>query len=135
MSTFSKTKLFDDKDNLIASFNINDTKSFQLSNYSITSNGFYSYYIQDNSDNIIQVTIDPVKFTISLDSLKGEFIYENNSHSYIKTSSEIIANCYRDSGIFGTSGTITLADNIQHAIILGYFIIMLRQLAKERGSE
>lgn len=134
-STFGKTKLFDNKDNLIASFNINDTKSFQLSDYSITSNGFYSYYIQDNSDNIIQVTIDPVELTISLDSLKCEFIYENNSHSYIKTSSEIIANCYSVSSIFSTSGTISLADNIQHEIILGYFIIMLRQLAKERGSE
>jgi hypothetical protein len=134
-STFSKSELFNDKDNLIASFNLNDTKSFQLSDYSITSNGFYSYYIKDSIGNIIQATIDPIKLTISLGSLSYEFIYENNSHSYIKTGLDVIASYYKDKGLFSSSGTITLVDNLKHSIILGYFIIVLRQLAKEKGSE
>ncbi len=134
-STFNKSELFNDKDDLIASFSLNDTKPFQLSDYSITTSGFYSYYIKDNIGNIVQATIDPDVLTVSLDSLKYEFIYENNSHSYIKTSSSIIASCYADNSLFSSSGTITLADNLKYSIIWGYLIFVLRQLAKERGSE
>lgn len=134
-TTFSKTKLLDFNDSLICVFDLQDSRSIILNNYQISPNGFYSYHIRDNTDNIFQLHIDTTKLNLSVDSSNYEFVYESRQHYYIQSHNVIIASCYQDYGLFNSKGTITINSGIKHWPVFAYALLQLRQAAINTGSE
>ncbi|TAE86684.1 MAG: hypothetical protein EAY81_05260 [Bacteroidetes bacterium] len=134
-TTFFNTKLLDKNEKQICSFDIEDIKSITLLDYQISSAGFHNYYVQDGLNQVIQAHIDTTNLNLIIGADSYEFIYENQQHCYMKWDQTIIANCYKDNGIFNSSGTIIINDNISHRPIFIFALLVLRKIALKAGTD
>lgn len=134
-TTFFKTILLDNNENLICSFDIENIKSITLLDYEISSAGFYNYYVKDGLNQIIQVCLDTTNLNLRIDADSYDFIYESRQHCYIKHDQTIIANCYKDNGIINSSGTITINDDISHRPIFIFALLVLRDIYMSLGTD
>ncbi len=133
--TFSKIKLLTDNDDLICTYDYQDNHLIKLFDYKIGSNGFYNYYIRDSIDEAITLQIDTADISFTINDQIYNFIYENRQHCYIKLGQTIVASCYKDNGIFNSSGTIQINDDTSHRPIFAYVILFLRDIAMSIGVD